>query len=51
MSDAPELGESKDVMCPRTLTGTFLKIQKMDKNVLNIAEVQTILSNDGSNGC
>ena len=47
INDAPGLGAKKEVMCPKPLTGTFVKIQKMDTSVLNIAEVQPIFTDDG----
>ena len=47
ISDARANGTSKDITCPVPLTGTLLKIQKMETSVLNIAEVQPIFISDG----
>ena len=47
INDAPELGAKKEVMCPEPLTGTFVKIQKMETKELNLAEVEPIFTDDG----
>ena len=47
LGDPSEPGESKDIMCTGPLTGTFVKIQRLDRSVLNIAEVRLIFTHDG----
>ena len=45
-TDPPGLGAKEDVMCPEPLNGKIVKIQKMAKSILNLAEVELIYTND-----
>ena len=46
ITEPPGLGAKEDVMCPEPLNGKIVKIQKMAKSILNLAEVKLIYTND-----